>query len=177
MLRRDLVEDLTSFPMSPPPRAEPPCPLARLTVARWSLARGLARLTVLLTIGVGIAAPGSGVAAATSPLPSPPQVVATTVPPLGATTVPGAVAPPPPTSVAGVALAGARGGADEGSVVKPSSSSWDLRRLATFGGLAVIALAAAGYAYGKLRSAPPRHPDLVAGSPDLDSAGALEAGR
>ena len=55
-----------------------------------------------------------------------------------------------------------------GSVAKPEHETWSPRRIAVTTLLAVIALAAAGYAYGKLRSAPPRHPDLVRRPPDLD---------
>jgi hypothetical protein len=39
----------------------------------------------------------------------------------------------------------------------------------------VVALAALGYAYGKLRSAPPRHPDLARRPPDLDGVDHVEA--
>ena len=70
--------------------------------------------------------------------------------------------------------AGTRGGAADGSVAKPRSETWSPRRIATMTALAVIALAAAGYAYGKLRSAPPRHPDLAPRPPDLDGADHLE---
>jgi hypothetical protein len=111
----------------------------------------------MLTVGIVLA--GAGSAAATTP-PTPPPVAATTLP---ATSV----ATPPP--------AGSRGGATEGSVVKPSDETWSPRRIATMTALAIVALAAAGYAYGKMRSAPPRHPDLAPRPPDLDGADQVEA--
>ena len=66
-------------------------------------------------------------------------------------------------------------GPTEGSVAKPTSETWTPRRIATITGLAVVALAALGYAYGKLRSAPPRHPDLARRPPDLDGVDHVEA--
>lgn len=119
----------------------------------------------MLTVGIALVGAGSATAAATTP-PSPPPVVATTLP-ATATTSPTTAAPPPP--------AGSRGGATEGSVVKPSNDTWTPRRIATMTALAVVALAAAGYAYGKLRSAPPRHPDLEPRPPDLNGADPIEA--
>jgi hypothetical protein len=138
-------------------------PADHLTSAPMS--RAPRALVLTIGIGVGALAPllGADVAGATTP-PAPPPV---------ATTVPGAVAPPPTT----VALppAGSRGGATEGSVAKPTSESWSPRRIATITALGVIALAALGYAYGKLRSAPPRHPDLARRPPDLDGVDQIEA--
>ena len=113
----------------------------------------------MLTVGIALASAGS--AAATTP-PTPPPAAATTLP---ATST--SVATPPP--------AGSRGGATEGSVVKPSDETWSPRRIATMTALAIVALAAAGYAYGKMRSAPPRHPDLTPRPPDLDGADQVEA--
>ncbi len=115
----------------------------------------------MLTVGIALASAGS--AAATTP-PTPPPAAATTLP---APTTSTSVATPPP--------AGSRGGATEGSVVKPSDETWSPRRIATLTALAIVALAAAGYAYGKLRSAPPRHPDLAPRPPDLDGADQVEA--
>jgi hypothetical protein len=94
----------------------------------------------------------------------------------------GAQAPPsspPPTSVAAAAPApattippaGSRGGADEGSVVKPSHGGWDVQRMIVTTVLVVIALASIGYVYGKVRSAPPRHPDLTRQPEDLETTG------
>jgi len=56
--------------------------------------------------------------------------------------------------------AGSRGVADEGSVVKPHGQTWDVERIVITTALVVIALAAFGYVYGKVRSAPPKHPDV-----------------
>ncbi len=115
----------------------------------------------MLTVGIALASAGS--AAATTP-PTPPPAAASTVP---ATATSTSVATPPP--------AGSRGGATEGSVVKPSDETWSPRRIATMTALAIVALAAAGYAYGKLRSAPPRHPDLTRRPPDLNGVDHVEA--
>ena len=90
-----------------------------------------------------------------------------------ATTIPGGTGAAP-TTAAVAPPAGTRGGAVDGSVAKPRSETWSPRRIATLTGLAIIALAAAGYAYGKLRSAPPRHPDLAPRPPDLDGVDHLE---
>jgi len=121
---------------------------------------------LVLTLGIGLGAIGSALGAdvvgATTP-PTPPPV---------ATTVPAGAAPP--TTVA-LPAAGSRGGATEGSVAKPTHETWTPRRIATVTGLAVVALAALGYAYGKLRSAPPRHPDLARRPPDLDGVDHVEA--
>ena len=142
----------------------PACDTAQdLTSARMSRAPR----ALVLTLGIGLgtigATLGADVAAATTP-PTPPPV-ATTVPAAGAA---------PPTTVA-LPPAGSRGGATDGSVAKPKSETWTPRRIAMVTGLGVIALAALGYAYGKLRSAPPRHPDLARRPPDLDGVDHVEA--
>ena len=81
-----------------------------------------------------IAAPPTTAAAAT-----PASVVETTIP---ASTVPRA----------------ASGFVD---VRKPEAETWELRQVLTILGLAIVALAALGYAYGRIRSVGPRHPGLV----------------
>jgi len=121
---------------------------------------------VIVTIGIGLAAVAVGATASATTPPPPP-------PPAAGTTVPGAAGAPPTTAV--VPPAGTRGDATEGSVAKPRHETWSPRRIATMTALAVVALAAMGYAYGKLRSAPPRHPDLVRRPPDLDGADPVEA--
>jgi hypothetical protein len=122
---------------------------------------------LVLTLGIGLGAIGSllGADAAGATTPPAPPPVATTVPAGGAA---------PPTTVA-LPPAGSRGGATEGSVAKPTSETWTPRRIAIITGLVVVALAALGYAYGKLRSAPPRHPDLARRPPDLDGVDHVEA--
>jgi hypothetical protein len=54
-----------------------------------------------------------------------------------------------------------RGGAAQGSIAKPEpAEGWSIERLVTLTALAIVALAAAGYAFGRFRSSPPIHPDL-----------------
>jgi hypothetical protein len=119
---------------------------------------------VILSMGIGLATVGGGaIASATTP-PAPPPVP-TTVPDAAIPAATTEVLPPP----------GTRGDATDGSVAKPQGETWSARRIATMTGLAVVALAAAGYAYGKLRSAPPRHPDLAPRPPHLDGADPVEA--
>jgi hypothetical protein len=65
--------------------------------------------------------------------------------------------------------AGSRGGADAGSVVKPKHETWSVQRIVITTALSVIALAAIGYVYGRLRSVPPRHPDLAHRAEDLET--------
>ena len=73
------------------------------------------------------------------------------------TTVAGAAAP---TTVAATTTV-PRGGATAGSVAKPEAAEgWSIQRLVTLTALGIVALAAAGYAFGKFRSTPPIHPDL-----------------
>ena len=118
---------------------------------------------VILTVGIGLATLGGATTVAATPPTTPPAS-----PPATPTTVTPAKATTPATTAAPVPPAGTRGGATDGSVAKPRRETWSPRRIATMTALAVIALAAAGYAYGKLRSAPPRHPDLARRPPDLD---------
>ena len=54
-----------------------------------------------------------------------------------------------------------RGGAEAGSIAKPEDEAWSVRRMVTTAAVCVAALAAAGFIYGRIRSTPPRHPDLV----------------
>jgi hypothetical protein len=44
---------------------------------------------------------------------------------------------------------------------KPEGDTWELRQVLTVLGLGIIALAALGYAYGRIRSIGPRHPGLA----------------
>jgi hypothetical protein len=67
--------------------------------------------------------------------------------------------------------AGARGNALQGATAKPRHETWTARRLATITAFAIVVLASSGYAYGRLRSAPPRHPDLAPSPDDDDGAG------
>jgi hypothetical protein len=89
---------------------------------------------------------------AATPSSGPAEVVPTTVAP---------VTVPPP--------AGSRGGVDAGSVVKPTHETWTVERIVITTALAVIALAAIGYVYGRLRSLPPKHPDLTKRAEDLET--------
>ena len=122
-----------------------------------------ARAAVILATGLSIAVLGSisdGVGA--EPLAAtPPTAVGaappeTTPPSIAATTVP----VDPATTVATV-TAVRRGGAAAGSVAKPEDEQWNVRRMVTTTALCVLALSVAGYGYGRIRSTPPRHPDLV----------------
>ena len=74
---------------------------------------------------------------------------------------PATVAPP----------AGSRGGADAGSVVKPKHETWTVERIVVTTALVVVGLAAIGYVYGRLRSMPPKHPDLTRRAEDLETTG------
>lgn len=120
---------------------------------------------LIVSIGLGAGALAAAASPAVASPPTPPPV--DTTPAAAATTSPGTGVPPTTVAVV-VPPPGTRGGAVDGSVAKPRPETWSPRRIATMTGLAVVALAAAGYAYGKLRSAPPRHPDLVRRPPDLD---------
>jgi hypothetical protein len=132
-----------------------PGPADDLTSHRMSRVRA----ALILFVAVGMAALGT-LAGATEAGAAPP-------------------ASPPPTSVAAAAVApattlppaGSRGGADEGSVVKPSHESWGVQQIIVTTALVVIALAAIGYVYGKVRSAPPKHPDLSRQPEDLEATG------
>ena len=123
-----------------------------------------ARAALILHAGIGVTALGTLLGTATVDAQSvPPPTVAPVVVP--ATTVPAA---PVATTVP---PAGSRGGASEGSVVKPTHETWSVRRIVTTTALAIIALAAIGYVYGKVRSTPPKHPDLTRQPEDLEATG------
>jgi hypothetical protein len=130
-----------------------------------------ARAALIVHAGVGVTAIGSLLGAAVADAQTVPPPTAPLVAP--ATTVPGAVVTPPPAAAVATTLppAGSRGGTNEGSVVKPTHETWSVRRIVTTTALAVIALAAMGYVYGKVRSTPPRHPDLTGQPEDLEATG------
>ena len=111
---------------------------------------------------------GASPAAATTPPPSSPPVTAELVaaPP---STVPAAVVPTTAAPVTVPPPAGSRGGVDAGSVVKPKHETWTVERILVTTALTVIALAAIGYVYGRLRSLPPKHPDLAKRAADLET--------
>ena len=121
-----------------------------------------ARAAVILATGLSIAALGSmsgGAGAEPLGVTPPPSVVTPpTTPPASAapSTVPGA----PATTVATI-TAVRRGGAAAGSIAKPEDEQWSVRRMVTATALCVLALSVLGYGYGRVRSTPPRHPDLV----------------
>ena len=145
--------------MPPPERAD------HLISAPMSRARAV----LILHAGMGVTALGTllGAAGANAQTVPPPTAAPIVVP---GTTVPGAAATPAPAAVATtVPPAGSRGGSIEGGVVKPTHETWSVRRIATTTALAVIALAAIGYVYGKVRSAPPKHPDLTRQPEDLEA--------
>jgi hypothetical protein len=127
----------------------------------------MSRVAAALFAVIALTVLAGDVAAAGATPPTPPA--APTTPGVPATTLPGA-AVPTSTVAAVVPPAGTRGGSAEGGVAKPTQETWSPRRIATTTLLVVIALAAAGYVYGKARSAPPRHPDLVR-QPDDEMAG------
>jgi len=120
---------------------------------------------LILSVALGAASAGTfaGAVSAAAPPSTPPAVTTTTVAAAAATTVPASDA----ATSTSVAPAGARGGATAG-VAKPTNETWTLRRIVTLTALGIIALSAAGYAYGRLRSAPPRHPDLVRDPDEMD---------
>jgi peptidoglycan/LPS O-acetylase OafA/YrhL len=108
------------------------------------MSRGCRVLILSVALGAASAGTFAGAVSAAAPPSTPPAVTTTTV-----------------------AAAGARGGATAG-VAKPTNETWTLRRIVTLTALGIIALSAAGYAYGRLRSAPPRHPDLVRDPDEMD---------
>ncbi len=132
-----------------------------------------ARAVLFVHAGIGVTALGTllGAAAADARSVPPPSAAPVVVP---ASTVPGAVVTAAPATPAATTLpppAGSRGGASEGSVVKPKHETWGVRRMVTTTALAVVALAAIGYVYGKVRSTPPKHPDLDRQPEDLEATG------
>ena len=84
-----------------------------------------------------------------------PAAASTTIDP-AATTTTAAV-----TTTTTAAIPIRRGGAEAGSIAKPEDEAWSVRRMVTTAAVCIAALAAAGFIYGRIRSAPPRHPDLV----------------
>jgi len=120
-----------------------------------------------LAIAFGCLLGASPTSATTPPTTPPVSAVPAAAP---ASTVTGEVVPttipvtvPPP--------AGSRGGADAGSVVKPKHETWSVQRIVVTTALTVVALAAIGYVYGRLRSLPPKHPDLTQHTEDLETLG------
>ncbi len=120
----------------------------------------MSRAALILTAGLALAVPGVAAASGGSATGTP------------TTTVPAAVdaaVPATTTTVAGAAVTTTvpattvpRGGAASGSVAKPEpAEGWSVQRLATLTLLGIVALAAAGYAFGRIRSTPPVHPDLA----------------
>ena len=136
---RDGIDHLPSAPM----------PRARAAVAFLAAAAALVVLTAL-----GARPVTTADASAATPT--------TTIAPGGATTT--TVAAVPTTTTAPIAVR--RGGAEAGSIAKPEDEQWSVRQMVTTTALGIIALAASGYAYGRIRSAPPRHPDLVHEPPE-----------
>jgi hypothetical protein len=135
---REGVDDLPSAPM---PRARAAAFLA-----------AAAALVVLAALGTR-PVPAADAGAVTPTTTIAPDVTTTTT-----------AAGIPTTTTAPVAVR--RGGAEAGSIAKPEDEPWSARRLVTTTALCVVALASAGYAYGRIRSAPPRHPDLVHEPPE-----------
>ena len=119
------------------------------------------RAAAILTAGLAlvvmaVVATGSG-SVTGAPTVAPTTTVAAD-PAATSTTVLGAAAP---TTVAATTTV-PRGGATSGSVAKPEGAEgWSIERLVTLTALGIVALAAAGYAFGKFRSTPPIHPDLM----------------
>jgi hypothetical protein len=119
---------------------------------------------VILTAGLALAVASVVAAAGSGTVSGAP----TTTVPATTTTVAGDPAATT-TTVAGAATSTTvvatttvpRGGATSGSVAKPEAAEgWSIERLITVTALGIVALAAAGYILGKIRSTPPIHPDL-----------------
>jgi hypothetical protein len=130
------------------------------------------RAALLLVVGalavvLGVTLEASTASATTPPTTAPVSAVLVAAPPstVVAEVVPttAAVTVPPP--------AGSRGGVDAGSVVKPKHETWTVERIVVTTALVVVALAAIGYVYGRLRSLPPKHPDLAHRAEDLETTG------
>ncbi len=69
-----------------------------------------------------------------------------------------------PTTAAGIAAT--RGGASAGSIAKPGVGGWSVQQMVTTTAIGVAGLAVIGFVYGRVRSSPPRHPDLAHRLPD-----------
>jgi hypothetical protein len=119
-----------------------------------------AGLTLSVACLVGAAGgSASGVLGAVAP-PTSTTVVAAAPPTTAAVLSGGAV----PTTVLATTTV-PRGGAAEGSIAKPEAAEgWSIERIVTLTALGIVALAAAGYAFGRIRSSPPIHPDLMRNS-------------
>ena len=123
-----------------------------------------ARAAVILATALSIVVLGSiSDGAGAEPLgATPPTSIAAATP--GTTppsSVPPSTAPGGPTTTVATVSAVRRGGTAAGSVAKPEDEQWSVRRMVTTTALCVLALAVVGYGYGRIRSTPPRHPDLV----------------
>ena len=120
-------------------------------------ARAAVILAAALTVVVlgALGRPDAPDAGATTP-PTTTTVAATT------TTAAGAV---PTTTTAPIPVR--RGGAEAGSIAKPEDEAWTVRRMITTTAVCVLALAAIGFVYGRIRSSPPRHPDLAPEPPEM----------
>jgi hypothetical protein len=120
-------------------------------VAILTAGLALAVAAVLGAAGGGTVsgAPTTTVPATTTTVAGDPAATSTTV----------AAAAPSTTVVATTTVP--RGGATAGSVAKPEpAEGWSIQRLVTLTALGIVALAAAGYIFGRFRSTPPIHPDL-----------------
>jgi hypothetical protein len=116
---------------------------------------------LVLSLGIGAGTLGAIGAMASATAPSPPPTTTGTPATADTAAPPTTVVPPP----------GARGNALQGATAKPRHETWTARRLATITALAIVVLASSGYAYGRMRSVPPRHPDLERSPDDYDGAG------
>ncbi|MET0143847.1 MAG: hypothetical protein ABW328_03550 [Ilumatobacteraceae bacterium] len=105
----------------------------------------------LSIVGLGVVPAGHLAAAVPPPSTAPVSVPSSTV-----VTV--------PTTVAGIVAT--RGGSAAGSVAKPNDAGWSVQQLATTTAIGVAVLAVLGFVYGRVRSAPPRHPDLAPRLPE-----------
>ncbi len=125
------------------------------------------RAALLLVVGTLAIAVGSLLGAGSATATTPP----TSAPVAPPSSVVGAVVVPTTAPVTVAPPAGSRGGVDAGSVVKPKHETWTVERIVVTTALVVIALAAIGYVYGRLRSLHPKHPDLARRAEDLETTG------
>jgi hypothetical protein len=121
-----------------------------------------------LAVVVGCLLAPAPASATTPPTTAPVSAVLVGAPP---STVTGAVVEPTTVAATVPPPAGSRGGVDAGSVVKPKHETWTVERIVVTTALIVVALAAIGYVYGRLRSTPPKHPDLTRRAEDLETTG------